>query len=155
MSGEYLLTAVVAALATLVTAAGVFMAKSRLSDVMASPSGREETAVDKMAALLDKLADFQSQREIRLFDLQDKALGTVATMTVAVKEVTMSIQGLDMRSRQDHLGMTEGNTAILASMENVSGQLESIGRLVSDLALEVIKERGTIKEGKTRNAIKD
>lgn len=155
MSTEQVLTAIISSLATLLMAAGAFMTKSKLSDVVASPSNREETAVDKMAELLDKLADFQAQRETRLFDLQNKALEAVGTMTVAVKEVTMSLQALDGRSRQDHLRMAEGNTAILNSMQHVSGQLDTMGKLISDLALEVIKERAAIKEAKTRNAVKD
>jgi hypothetical protein len=155
MSGEQLITALLAALATLLTAAGAFMAKSKLSDVMASPSGREETAVDKMANLLDKLADFQNQREARLFDLQDKALETVGTMTLAVKEVTMSIQHHEIASLDKLSHLSGGQADILTCMQQITGQLESMGRLISDLALEVIKERGVIKEGKTRNAVKD
>jgi len=149
------LVAVLASLTTLLTAAAGLFVKSRLGDVVASPSTREETAVAKMADLLDKLADFQAQRETRLFDLQDKAMETVGLMTMAVKEVTIAIQQHDSNTHKAVDVLDQGHGEILSCMERVVGQLEGIGGLISDLALEVIRGRGGLGEGRTRNATKD
>lgn len=155
MVNETFITVVITAITTLLAAAGAFMAKSRLGDVVASPSTREETAVDKMAELLDRLADLQSERETRLFDLQDKALETVGMMTMAVKEVTIAIQQHDTSTTRSVDTLDQGHAEILACMQRVVGQLEGIGGLIADLALEVIRGRGGLGEGRTRNVIKD
>lgn len=149
MSGEHAaLTAILAAVTTLLTAAGAFMVKSRLGDVMASPSSREETAVQRMASLLDKLADFQNEREVRLFGLQDKALDTVVQMTAVIERLTTSIQVHESSTGERVQVLTGDHNEILICLRSVSAELAALTRAVENMTVGVNREHDAIENEK-------
>ena len=152
MSGEHAaLTAILAAVTTLLTAAGAFMVKSRLGDVLASPSGREETAVQRMASLLDKLANFQNEREIRLFSLQDKALDTVVQMTAVIERLSTSIQAHEASTGDRVQVLTGDHNEILICLRSVAAELAELRRSVESMAVGVNRERDAIEREKNGN----
>lgn len=149
MSGEHAaLTAILAAVTTLLTAAGAFMVKSRLGDVMASPSTREETAVQQMASLLDKLANFQNEREIRLLDSQDKALETVVRMTAVIEKLTVSVQSHDQSTGERVQILTGDHKEILTCLRSVTAELVLLRTAVEGMAVGMKRERDAIDEEK-------
>lgn len=141
------LTVIIGALATLAGAAAGFIVKSRLSDVIASGSVREETAVGKMAALLERNAARDEQVLQHLLSMLDKALDTVARQTGALQQVALALQGHEqdesLRWSQDR----ETSAQILKAVEDARAAVAGMERLVADLALQLLAERRRREEG--------
>lgn len=137
----------ITALGTLLGAAGGFFARSRLGDVLASKSKREETAVDHMAQTLGDMAKSQQEREFRLIGLQEKALDTVGTMSGAIQSFTLALQ----THEHDMLELgEEGHNVgrqILESVAATQCDIREMAVILTDLAATIHNPRGANTSG--------
>lgn len=149
MSSE-VMVAIFSSLGTLLTAAGVFFVRSRLSDVVASGSKREETAVAKMADMLGTMAEAQINRELRMIDVTVKAIDTVGVLTQTVMDVAGHLQKHDISSAGRVEQMVRNQTDILTITAEVRDNLTDMGHLLSDVALQLLQEKRDRQNGKTK-----
>lgn len=139
-------TALIAAAAALLGAAAGFMAKTRLADVIASPSSREETAVNKMAGLLERSSARDEKTIDQVFAMLDKAVDTVAKQTGALQQIALGIQGHERDSGLRWQHERDSSTAILKSLDDVKLSVDGLEQLVTDVTVEMLKSRRADQE---------
>ena len=128
------IVAILVAFGTFLGAAGGFITKSRLGDVIASGSKREETAVENMAKALGSMTQAQQERELKLISLHGTALETVGKMSGAIQSFTLSLQAHE----HDMLAVgEEGHNIALRILESVTttqGDIRGMAVILADIA---------------------
>lgn len=131
------IAAILVALGAFLGAAGGFIAKSRLGDVIASGAKREETAVEKMAEALGSMTADQQTRELKLIELHGKSLETVGTMSGAIQSFTLSLQAHE--HDMSIIGQ-DGNAVAVRILESVTatqGDIREMAAILTDLAATI------------------
>lgn len=139
-------TAIISATITLVTALGVFMARSKISEVLRSGTAREETAVQQMAGLLEILAKAQIDREIHLLNIQGRALDVVAEVSRGLTRVATNLDAHDRGVAKLTGILKENQKQIQVTVDDTQGDIKVLSQMVTDLGLEVIRAARFVRE---------
>ena len=130
---------IIGAVTTLLGAVAGFIARSKIGDVIASGSKREETAVDNMAAVMKSMEKAQQEREFKLIGLQEKALETVGQMSGAIQSFTLGLQahekGMLKVGEQGH----SLSSQILESVLVTQGDIREMAVMLTDIAANFAK----------------
>lgn len=145
---DEVIVAIFSSIGTLLTAAGLFFARSKLSDVLISGPKREETAVGKMADMLGVMAEAQIQRELKLIEAQMKAVETVDGLTKTVIDVAGHLQIHETNSAGWVEQMVRNQNDILGMTADIRDNLTDMGHLLSDVALQMLQDKRERQNGK-------
>lgn len=132
------IAALSAAAGALLVAAAKFLKDSRLGDVLTSSSEREETAVTKMADLLERKAQCDEKTTSELLKMLGKALDTVAQQTGALQQIAMGLQGHEQDSSIRWAQDRDTSERILREIDRVKVSVADLEKLVTDLALKIL-----------------
>lgn len=140
MSPE-VLSGLIGAVVALIGAVAAFIARSGLSSVIRSSSSREETAVEKMAGLLESSATRDEKREERLLIIIDKSMETVNRLTQSVTQMALQLQGHEQSENLRWSQDIDSARRIQATLDDIQETIDGLEALIADLALKLLEER--------------
>jgi hypothetical protein len=134
-------TAVAALVAAVVAVLTALFGKEAFGRLMLSGQGREDTAVKQMAGLLENSAARDAKTVDSLFSMLDKALDAVTRGTGALQGIALAMQGHEHDEGLRFAHDRETSQQILRELDGLAESLSGLGKLITDLALEILAER--------------
>lgn len=108
---------------------------------MLSGQSREDTAVNKMAALLEANAARDAKTVEALMAMLEKALDTVAKQTGALQQIAVGLQGHEQDENLRWSQSREMSERIVREVGRVREAVDDLMRLFTDLALKLLEDR--------------
>ncbi len=139
---------VIAALAAAVVAVlTALFGKEAFGRLLLSGQRREDTAVDKMAALLEQSAARDARTVEALMAMLEKALDTVAKQTGVLQQIAVALQGHEQDENLRWSQSREVSERIVREVGRVREAVDELSRFVTDLALKLLADRRQMTGG--------
>ena len=106
-----------------------------------SGAAREETAVNKMASLLETSAARDEKREAQLLLMLDKALDTVAKLTGALPQIALQVQGHEQDATLRWTQDRESARRLESAIDEIKRDVSTLSKLVTDALVTVLERQ--------------